>query len=250
LKIAFVPLSIMASFAALLLAEEMMRDKSAAEGLEWCRISTNWGLAIANWALFALVPVSSLLARIWTGPGLLASWSAAIAFLPLLLLRSAANYGVHRALHALPWLWRIHRVHHSDTLIDCTTGLRSHAAEAVIVAAVSGLIVIALGPPLTSVVAVDALLLVATFWHHAAIRLPQGLSRRLEWALITPRLHLLHHSQAKPDHDRNFGDLFSLWDRLFGSFAPPHGGMVRVGLAEEVAIAQSLPHQLAAPFRS
>lgn len=244
------PLGILASFSLLLLAEELMRRSEPDPGPDWRRIATNWGLAACNWALFALVPVSSLLASAWSGPGLLAGWSVAPAFLPLLLARSFAAYWLHRLLHALPWLWRVHRVHHSDTMIDCTTGLRNHPLEAVLAAVLAALIVIALGAPLATVAAVDAALLVATFWHHAAIRLPQGLARRLEWALITPRLHLLHHALDKQDHDRNFGDLFSLWDTLFATFAPPREGAITVGLAEQAASAQSLPRQLASPFRA
>ncbi len=252
LKIVVLPLCVIACFAALMLAEEVIRrDRGSAP--DWQRIGTNWGLGLVNWALAALVPASSLLVPIWTstwaGPGLLTGWPVAIAFLPLLLVRSLAAYWLHRWLHSSRWLWRIHRVHHADTKIDCTTGLRNHPFEALVVTLPAAAIVLALGPTTASVAAVEAVLLMANFWQHAAIGLPAGLARRLEWLVITPRLHLLHHSQAQQDHDRNFGDLFSLWDRLFGTFAPPRADAIRIGLADEGQAAQSLSHQLAAPFR-
>ena len=251
-KIAMLPLCVIAGFAALLLVEEIMR-RDRASAPDWHRISVNWGLGLTNWALAALVPASSLLAAVWAGvraePGLLTGWPAAAAFLPLLLVRSLAAYWLHRWMHRSRWLWRIHRVHHADTAIDCTTGLRNHPFEALVVTLPTVALVLALGPPLASVAAVEAVLLIANFWQHAAIALPAAPARRLEWLVITPRLHLLHHSQAKQDHDRNFGDLFSLWDRMFGTFAPPRAEAITVGLADEGQTAQSLPQQLAAPFR-
>ena len=235
-------------FATLLLVEEVAR-KDEVSGPNLLRISTNWGLALVNWTLAVLIPASSLAAATWSGPGLLSGWPAALAFLPLLLLRSFAAYWLHRWLHVSRWLWRIHRVHHADSAIDCSTGLRNHPFEVLATIVLTTTIVLALGPPLPSVAAVDAVLLITSFWQHAAIRLPEGLTRRLEWALTTPRWHLSHHSQARQEHDSNFGDIVSLWDRMFGTFAPPRSDAIKLGLPEEASGAQSLPRQLASPFR-
>lgn len=235
-------------FAVLLALEETMRGERAG-ALPWPRMATNWGLAAINFALAAMLPIAPILAAMWSGPGLLASWPAPAAFLVLLLARSFFAYWFHRGLHAAPWLWAMHKVHHADTQIDCSTGLRSHPFENLIGAALAAGVVIALGPSPATVAAVTATLLVATFWHHAAIRLPAPLSGVLERVIVTPRLHLVHHSQAKADHDRNFGDILVFWDKMFGSFARPANGRVAVGLADvEHHRAQSLWRQLAAPF--
>jgi sterol desaturase/sphingolipid hydroxylase (fatty acid hydroxylase superfamily) len=167
----------------------------------------------------------------------------------LLLVRSLAAYWLHRMFHTAPWLWRIHRVHHADTAIDCTTALRNHFVELPFATMLAVLVILALGPPMPIVAAVEAVLVMANFWQHAAIRLPESLARRLEWVVITPRLHLLHHAQARQDHDTNFGDVFSLWDRLFGTFGAPRSVPITVGLPDEGPGAQSLAHQLASPFR-
>ena len=247
-KIAFLPLGVIGCFAALLLAEEVMR-RDRLSTPDWQRISTNWGLGLVNWTLAAIVPASSLLAATWSGPGLLAGWPAALAFLTLLLVRSFAAYWLHRSFHASHWFWRFHRVHHADTMIDCTTGLRNHPFELPATMVLAVLAVLALRPPLPVVAAVEAVLVIATFWQHVAIRLPEGLAHCLEWVMITPRLHLLHHAQARQDHDSNFGDIFSFWDQLFGTFSPPRLAPIKLGLEGEKEGAQSLAHQLASPFR-
>ena len=234
-------------FAVLIALEEAMRGERASAP-PWQRMATNWGLGAINIALAAFLPIAPILAAAWSGPGLLTGWPAALAFIPLLLVRSISAYWLHRLLHVSRWLWRFHKVHHCETVIDCTTGLRNHPFEVLAAIALAAAAVLALAPPLPSVVAVEAVLLIASFWQHAAIRLPERLTRSLEWVVITPRLHLLHHSQARADHDSNFGDIFSFWDRLFGSFAPPRMDPISVGLADEGQFAQSLRHQLAAPF--
>ncbi len=197
-----------------------------------------------------MVPASSIAAALWSGPGLLAGWHVALAFTALLLVRSFTTYWLHRLFHVWKWLWRIHKVHHADTVIDCTTALRNHPFEALATTALAAATVVLLGPTPVIVAAVEAVLLVANFWQHAAIRLPDGLARRTEWLLITPRLHILHHARTRPDHDSNFGDIVSLWDRMFGTFNPPRTETVAAGLCDEDAGAHSLPHQLASPFRT
>ena len=235
-------------FAALLVFEGARRGvRAGAPG--WNRVATNWGLGAVNFGLAALLPLTTVLTALGSGPGMLASWPSLAAFLALLMARSFVAYWFHRSLHAAPWLWRMHRVHHADTLIDCSTGLRNHPFEGLIAAALAAAIVIALGPSVGTVAAVNAVLLVASFWHHAAIRLPPGVSRLLEWLVVTPRLHLVHHSQARAQHDNNFGDILIVWDQIFGSFAKPSSGPVTVGLTGESQDAQSLWRQLAAPFK-
>ena len=239
---------VLAVFAALLLGEERCRAESGAMP-DLRRMMTNWGLAAINWLLLALVPLGAIAAAMVASAGPLSALPPWLAAVPLLLARSLGTYGLHRLFHAVPLLWRIHAVHHADPAIDVSTGLRNHPAEALSAAALAAIISLLLAPPAAAVVAVAALLLAAAFWTHAAIRLPPRLCAGLERLFVTPRLHLVHHSRDEADHDRNFGDLFILWDRLFGTFKPARGGDIRVGLEGEDAGARSLSHQLALPFR-
>lgn len=238
---------VLALFAALLLGEERCRaDPGAMPDLR--RMMTNWGLAAINWLLLALAPLGAVAAAMAASSGPLSALSPWLAAVPLLIARSLGTYGLHRLFHAVPLLWRIHAVHHADPAIDVSSGLRNHPAEALSASALAATITLLLAPPPAAVVAIDALLLAAAFWTHAAIRLPPRLCAGLEGLLITPRLHLIHHSRDSADHDRNFGDIFVLWDRLFGTFKPARGEALRVGLDGEDAGARSLGHQLALPF--
>lgn len=240
-------LCILALFAVLMLAEERARPAShAAPDLR--RLSTNWGLGLVNWLLAALLPGSALLAGLAAPAGPLSALPATFAVVPLLLARSLGTYGLHRLSHAVPLLWRIHRVHHADPAIDISTGLRNHPIEALMASGLAAAITWLLAPPPAAIVAADAVILAAAFWTHAAVPLPARLNAALERLFVTPRLHVVHHSRDPADHDRNFGDIFILWDRLFGTFKPARGEALRVGLEGEDAGARSLGHQLALPF--
>lgn len=245
-----VPMALLLAFFALLLAWEEASRGPASPAPDWPRLRTNWGLAAANFGLAALVPIAGMLSAGMAGRGILSHMPAAVALVILLLVRSLGAYWLHRMFHAQTWLWRIHRVHHADTTIDVSTGLRNHPLEALVVATFAGLAGWTLGPPLAIAAAADAALLAASFWHHAAISLPARWNERLEPVFITPRLHLLHHSRDRIDHDRNFGDFLSIWDRLFGTFSPARATAAPVGVDGEDWRAQSLARQLAAPFAS
>jgi sterol desaturase/sphingolipid hydroxylase (fatty acid hydroxylase superfamily) len=242
-------LLVLAVLAALLVAEERGRaDRNAPPDLR--RLSTNWGLAIVNWLLAAVVPLGALAAAMAAPQGPLSALPAWLAAAPLLLARSLGTYGLHRLFHAVPLLWRVHRVHHADPAFDLSTGLRNHPLEALAAFLTAAGISWLLAPPPAAVVAVDGLILAAAFWTHAAVLLPPRLSAMVERLFVTPRLHLIHHSRDAADHDRNFGDVLILWDRLFGTLKPARDGAIRVGLNGEDAGARSLLHQLALPFRS
>ena len=235
------------AFALLLAAEEQHRtDREALPDLR--RLSTNWGLALANWLLGALVPLGALAAALAAPSGPLTAMPALLAVPPLLLARSLGTYGLHRLSHAVPALWRLHRVHHADTGFDLSTGLRNHPIEMLLATLLAAGITGLLAPPPAAVVVVDGLILAAAFWTHAAIALPPRAAALLERVIITPRLHIIHHSRDAADHDRNFGDTFIVWDRLFGTFKPARADAVRVGLDGEDGDAGSLWRQLALPF--
>ena len=127
----------------------------------------------------------------------------------------------HRLLHAVPWLWRVHRVHHSDPLVDVTTTLRQHPIEGL----VRFLFIIApawaLGIPANAVAVYRGISALVGVAEHMNVHLWHPLDRALSWLACTPNMHKLHHSRLPRETDSNFGNIFSLYDRVFRTFLPP-----------------------------
>jgi sterol desaturase/sphingolipid hydroxylase (fatty acid hydroxylase superfamily) len=143
------------------------------------------------------------------------TWGARLA-LGLVLL-DGWLYVWHRLNHAVPFLWRFHRMHHSDPAMDVTTATRFHLGEHVGSATLRlGLIPLA-GLDLGTIVIYDLVLVAVTQFHHADISLGRG-DRWLRWLIVTPDVHKLHHSDRQPETDSNFASVLSVWDRLAGTF--------------------------------
>ncbi len=137
-------------------------------------------------------------------------------FLLALVLLDAWMYVWHRANHALPWLWRFHRVHHSDTQMDVTTATRFHLGEHIgSVLLRLGLIPLA-GFEAWQLVLYDTLVIGVTQLHHANISLGR-LDWWLRWLIVTPDLHKVHHSRLMPETNSNYSTVLSIWDRLAGT---------------------------------
>jgi sterol desaturase/sphingolipid hydroxylase (fatty acid hydroxylase superfamily) len=159
------------------------------------------------------------------------------------------EYLRHRISHRVPWLWRLHRVHHTDRQIDVTSSLRSHPLEQALRPLFDATAILLVGiVPLA--LAVHALLQIATLlFQHANVALPAALDRWLAWITPTPAYHLVHHSRRRLQTDSNYGACFTLWDRLFGSFQPNDAELV-LGLdGFDVAREQSVVGMLANPWR-
>ncbi|MBX3548599.1 MAG: sterol desaturase family protein [Xanthobacteraceae bacterium] len=204
------------------------------------RWPTNFGIGLINLTLAVLTPVSSVAAAYWAnrnGYGLLNNvsvpWWLAVAL--TVFGRSFAGYALHFVMHKTPVLWRIHRVHHSDTHLDVSTALRSHPVEVCMLVLVTASVAAALGMDpavLAAYELVEAGVHVAT---HANFRISQELDRVLRLIFVTPNMHSLHHSAWHRETDSNYGTVFSLWDRLFGTYAAaPRGGYdaMQIGLKE------------------
>ncbi len=127
-------------------------------------------------------------------------------------------YWQHRLFHRIPWLWRIHKMHHADGHIDVTTGLRFHPVEISISLGVKAAAIVIAGAPAIAVVIFEIALNGFSLFNHANIRLPQRIDDVLGRVIITQRLHRIHHSQHQCETDTNFGFSVSWWDRLFKSF--------------------------------
>ncbi len=222
--------------AALLLAEWRWPWR-AAQPRRW---AANALLGALSFLAVWLLPLASMTAA--------AHWAAAQPFglfnhltLPLwlavplsVLALDLALYWQHRALHAAP-LWRLHRVHHLDPMLDVTSGVRFHPLEAAGSALYKSLIVLLLGAPVLAVAVSASLTLLASLFAHANIRLPARVERVARTLLITPALHRIHHSTLSDETRSNFGSVLWLWDRLFGSAraASARGEALTLGVEHE-----------------
>jgi len=215
------------------------RALTAAKGSRW---QSNLGLLIIDIAaqrltLGGIVFAAALLAHS-KGWGLfhLVDWPAPIEWLIALLTLDAAIYLQHVATHKVPWLWRLHRVHHADLDVDLSTGLRFHPIEILLSALYKAGIVLALGADPLIVLIYEAALSGFSLFTHANIALPAKCDRYLRLVFCTPDMHRRHHSVERTETDSNYGNILSLWDRLARTYfeGPRLGqGGVVLGLAEE-----------------
>jgi sterol desaturase/sphingolipid hydroxylase (fatty acid hydroxylase superfamily) len=153
-------------------------------------------------------------------------WSTVVASVILLDL---AIYLQHVMFHALPVLWRFHRVHHADLDFDLTTGVRFHPIEIILSMLIKFGVVAALGPPAAGVLIFEVLLNATSMFNHGNIRVAVELDRWLRWFVITPDMHRVHHSTLVAETNSNFGFNLPWWDRLLGTYrhqpAAGHEGM-------------------------
>lgn len=174
------------------------------------------------------------------------AFAACIAGIALLDL---TDYLRHRLSHALPWLWRLHRVHHSDPAVDVTTSFRNHPLEVLLRPLFLGSAVIVFGIGPLAVLLQPLVQLPVLVFQHANVRLPPALDRMLAWLIVTPGMHLVHHSSLRDEADSNFTTSLTVWDRLFGTFRasviPPVIGIE--GFSEDRN--QTMLGMLATPFR-
>ena len=150
--------------------------------------------------------------------------------LAVMLLDLVAQYVAHYLLHKVKWMWKFHLVHHSDTKVDATTGTRHHPGDYVIreVFALFGVIVF--GIPLAFYLFYRIATILFTYLTHANITVPAWLDKPLSLLFITPNMHKFHHHFERPWTDSNYGNIFSLWDRMFGTFVYDDPRKVRYGV--------------------
>ena len=149
-------------------------------------------------------------------------WSAALLAVVLLDL---AIYFQHVMFHAVPTLWRLHRVHHADLDFDVTTGIRFHPLEILISTAIKCAAVAAIGAPVVAVVIFEVLLNATAMFNHANASVAQPFERWLRWLVVTPDMHRVHHSLRYEESSSNFGFNLPWWDRIFGTYrAQPKAG--------------------------
>ncbi|NNL72286.1 MAG: sterol desaturase family protein [Silicimonas sp.] len=158
-------------------------------------------------------------------------WGAALASM---LLLDLAIYLQHVMFHAVPALWRLHRMHHADLDFDATTGLRFHPVEIAISMAIKLAVVAALGPPAYAVLLFEVILNATALFNHANINLPVSIDRWLRWVLVTPDMHRVHHSVDPRETNSNYGFNLPWWDRLLGTYvAQPAKGHTEMQIGIE-----------------
>jgi len=212
------------SLLVLLGIAERLWPRHTADPLRATRWRINLGLGTINvlclrlllpWlavdaALWAQANHVGLLPRLHLGPLI----GAVISF----ALLDLTIYIQHRLMHRIPWLWRLHRMHHTDLALDVTSGVRFHPLEILFSMGVKIGVVVLLGATPAVVVAFEIVLSSFALFTHANLSFPVGLDRWIRWILVTPDMHRIHHSVLREEHDTNFGFNVSWWDRLFGSY--------------------------------
>jgi sterol desaturase/sphingolipid hydroxylase (fatty acid hydroxylase superfamily) len=149
----------------------------------------------------------------WTKANI--GWSVLIGVLAL----DFSSWWVHWVMHRQPLLWRFHLIHHSDSKVDVTTGLRHHPGDSLLRGVFFILFIFISGAPMYAVMIYQTLVVAFTAFTHANISLPVAIDKWLSYLLISPNMHKVHHHRLQPYTDTNYGAVFSIWDRLLGTFS-------------------------------
>jgi sterol desaturase/sphingolipid hydroxylase (fatty acid hydroxylase superfamily) len=189
------------------------------------------------------------------GFGLLNAWAlpAWLAVPAAVIVLDLVIYLQHVLFHAVPALWRLHRMHHADLEFDVTTGARFHPIEIVLSLIIKLAAIAALGAPALAVLLFEVLLNATATFNHANVRLPEVLDRRLRWLVVTPDMHRVHHSVVTAETNSNFGFNLPWWDRLLGTYkeepaAGQLGMVIGIDSIREPS-EQRLDRMLTQPFR-
>ena len=177
----------------------------------------------------------------------------ALALVASVVLLDLVIYLQHVLFHAVPILWRLHRMHHADLEFDVTTGIRFHPIEIILSMILKFGVVVALGAPAAAVLVFEVILNATSMFNHGNVQLPEKLDRVLRWMVVTPEMHRVHHSIVAREANSNFGFNLPWWDRLFGTYRlepeAGHLGMT-IGISQFRDPAElRLDRMLIQPFR-
>lgn len=214
----------------MMLLEAIMprRPRELGRGERW---TSNLGIVVVDTIVARLlVPIPPVAAALWAsdhGVGVLHGINLPM---PLIIAGSVifldlVIYFQHVMFHKIPIFWRLHRMHHADTEIDTTTGIRFHPIEIILSLLIKIAIVLAFGIPAVAVIIFEVILNASAMFNHANLRLPQGFDRILRVLIVTPDFHRVHHSWHADETDSNYGFNLSIWDKLFNTYrAQPRDG--------------------------
>ena len=227
----------LSAFGVLALAEILAprRDLRLARSGRWF---TNWGMSIANSITAAVLRIvlgaAAVLAALDAhsiGTGLFnqLGWVWWLEGLITFIILDFAIWLQHLASHKIPFLWRIHRVHHADRDMDVTTAIRFHPIEIALSMGFKIVLVYLLGAAVWIVIAFEIVLNASAMFNHANFRLPDRLDKMLRLLVVTPDMHRVHHSVHRAEHDANYGFNLAIWDRIFRTYVPqPAAGHVNM----------------------
>ena len=243
------------SVLALMYLLESLWSERPWETPRWKRLAVHSSLTVINTALLRLFAIGPLLLLIqWVSQ---AGWGLTHALglfgakeiLVTFVLYDCYDYWWHRFNHRLPLLWRFHSVHHLDTHCDVTTALRFHPGELFFSAAAKALFILVWGPSLWAFVLSEMGITAFSQLHHSNVDLPDPYEEKMRFAYITPRIHASHHTVSFRTRNANFGTIFSVWDRIFGTFQEPDKEeMTQLGLPVGCHSHLAILHLMKAPF--
>ena len=244
---------------ALIAVWEMLRPRRKLIRSKLVRWGNNLTLVFLNTAILRLMfPAAAIGVAAYaqqTGWGLLNIYE--LPYLLVVILSVVAMdfviYLQHVMVHAVPALWRLHRVHHADPDYDVTTGARFHPIEIILSMLIKFATIVVLGPPVVAVLIFEIALNATAMFNHGNIKLPLKLDSVLRWFIVTPDMHRVHHSVEDDEANSNFGFNLPWWDRLFGTYRDqPRGGHegMQIGIHSyhDPRQVSWLPGMLALPF--
>jgi len=238
---------------------ELMAPRRSLTVSKVVRWTNNLGLVILNTAILRLLfPAAAVGVAMFTsahGWGVLNHFAVPlpVAVVLSLVALDFIIYLQHVLMHAVPVLWRLHRVHHADPDYDVTTGSRFHPIEIVLSMLIKFAAIVVLGAPPLAVVIFEIILNAMSLFNHGNVRLPLGIDRVLRLIVVTPDMHRVHHSVEGNEANSNFGFNLSIWDRICGTYIDQprkgHSAMT-IGINDyrEPRLVSWLPGILALPF--
>ncbi len=187
------------------------------------RSITNYSLMAISVVLFTAIPLSFLTAAVWAEKqevGVLHAYAFEgwVVIAITLFARAFVSFFTHLLNHKIPFLWRLHRVHHLDTDLDVSTTTRFHPLEIVVNLVIGLPMIVAVGMTPWVLMIYELLDATVTLFSHSNIRVPKPLNFVLRYLIVTPDLHRVHHSSWQPETDSNYGAVFPIWDQVFGTF--------------------------------
>jgi sterol desaturase/sphingolipid hydroxylase (fatty acid hydroxylase superfamily) len=259
-NVTFIRLSVFLGLFALLASVEAIAPRRVRTQTRKARWVTNWAFTIVNAmtlnAMAFALPLLAVGAAIdaqTQGWGVFnaLSWPTWVEVVLVILILDFAIWTQHLITHKVPFLWRLHQVHHADVDIDVTTAIRFHPAEIALSMILKIGLVYLLGPAALAIILFEVILNGTAIFNHANIRLPLIVDAVVRRLIVTPDMHRVHHSVLRHEHDSNYGFSLSIWDQMFGTYiAQPeagHDGMV-VGLRWQDDRPSRLGWSLKLPF--
>ena len=247
--------AILAAMAVILFIEALIPLR-APFALNRSHILPNLALTFITFASNFALNIPLLLGLAWLQAHRLGLFNAlslppVLAVLGSVVVLDFAWYVTHVTMHKVPGLWRFHAVHHSDPAVDVTTTIRQHPGESLIRYAFLAAFAFAVGAPPAGFVLYRIWSALHGLTEHANIRLPQWLDTGITWLFSSPNMHKIHHTRDAALADRNYTNIFSLWDRVFGTFTPSRlGREITYGLeGYDAADQQTIAGLLTLPFR-